>query len=120
MRSVKLAKDALLQIVRENKEKHVSDFTEAVADYKRAVASLCQKNHELAQTGELSKLEQIRAMPMLPVSYEDNYSRAIRMLELSVDDVIELEDQIFNQLVLDEWSWKRGFTASAALYKTML
>lgn len=120
MRTVKLDKNELLKIVRENKEKHVSAFNEAVADYKVAVKKLCNENYDLAHTGELSQLEKIRPMPTLPVSYEDNYSRAIRMLELSVDSVIELEDQIFNQLVLDEWSWKRGFSASAALYKTMV
>lgn len=120
MRTVKLDKNELLAIVRENKEKHVATFNEAVTDYKVAVEKLCKKNYELSQTGDLSQIEQIRPMPSLPVSYEDNYSRAIRMLELSVDSVIELEDQIFNQLVLDEWSWKRGFSASAALYKTMI
>ena len=41
------------------------------------------------------------------------------MLELSVEDTIELEDDIFNQLVLDEWTWKHQFVASASLYKSL-
>ena len=49
----------------------------------------------------------------------DNYTRAIRMLELSVEDVIEIEEHIFNQLVLDEWGWKQQFTAMSALYKSV-
>ena len=40
------------------------------------------------------------------------------MLELSVEDIIEVEEDVFNQLVLDEWQWKRSFTASAMSYKT--
>jgi hypothetical protein len=41
------------------------------------------------------------------------------MLELSVEDTIELEEDVFNQLVLDEWTWKNAFVASNSLYKTL-
>jgi hypothetical protein len=41
------------------------------------------------------------------------------MLELSVEEEIELEEAIFNQLVMDEWVWKAQFNASNAMYKTM-
>jgi hypothetical protein len=58
-------------------------------------------------------------MPPAPVNYADNYSRAIRMLELSVEDTIDVEEHIFNQLVLDEWGWKQQFVAQSAMYKTL-
>jgi hypothetical protein len=41
------------------------------------------------------------------------------MLELSVEKEIEVEEDVFNQLVLDEWHWKNQFIASASLYKTL-
>ena len=119
MRSVKINKEELLKIVRENKEKHIKDFQEAVTDYKAAAIKLAAAHVELAATGELDKIAKIKAMPGQPVSYEDSYTRAIRMLELSVDDVIELEEDIFNQLVLDEWTWKHQFAVSSALYKSI-
>jgi len=53
-------------------------------------------------------------------SHEASYKRAIRMLELSVEDIIEVEEDIFNQLVLDEWSWKNQFVNLTLLYKTGL
>jgi hypothetical protein len=40
-------------------------------------------------------------------------------LELSVEDTIEVEEDVFNQLVLDEWAWKNAFVASGALYKSI-
>ena len=43
----------------------------------------------------------IKAHPSAPNSYEDSYKRAIRMLELSIDEVIEIEEDVFNQLVLE-------------------
>ena len=119
MRSVKVNKSELQKILADNKKKHVKEYEEAVKDYKKAALKVAKDHVELAKSGELDKIAKIRSMPSGPVSYEDSYNRAIRMMELSVEDVIELEEQIFNQLVLDEWAWKNAFTASAALYKTI-
>lgn len=119
MNSVKIDRKQLLGIVNENQKKHVAEYLEAVEDYKTAALKLVQQNVKLAKTGDLEKISKIRAMPQKPTSYEDNYTRAIRMLELSVEDVIEVEEHIFNQLVLDEWGWKQQFTAASALYKSL-
>jgi hypothetical protein len=119
MHSVKVNRVELLEIVRTNKEKHVRDFNESVEDYKKAAINVAQKNLELAQSGDLDQIAKIKGMPQKPTSYEKEYDRAIRMLELSVEEVIDVEQDVFNQLVLDEWSWKNAFTASASLYKTM-
>jgi len=119
MRSVKVNKKELMTILADNKKKHVKEFEEAVKDYKKAALKVAKEHVELAKTGELDKIAKIRSMPNGPISYEDSYNRAIRMMELSVDEVIELEEQIFNQLVLDEWMWKQAFVASASLYKTI-
>ena len=119
MRSVKVEKAELLDIVRKNQKKHVKDFEESVKDYKKAAIKVAKEHVDLAKSGDLEQIAKIRAMPAKPTSYEKEYDRAIRMLELSVDDTIELEDEIFNQLVLDEWSWKHAFVASGALYKSI-
>ena len=119
MRSVKVDRTELLDIVRKNKVKHVKEFEESVKDYKKAAVKVAKEHVELAKTGELDQIAKIRAMPQKPASYEKDYDRAIRMLELSVEDTIELEEDIFNQLVLDEWHWKNAFVASNSLYKTL-
>lgn len=119
MRSVKVNKVELMKILQDNKKKHIKEFDESVKDYKKAALKVAKEHVDLAKSGDLDKIAKIRAMPQRPASYEDSYNRAIRMMELSVDDVIELEEQIFNQLVLDEWMWKQAFVASGALYKTI-
>ena len=119
MRNVNLNKLELLDILRSNKEKHIAEFKESVQDYTKAALKIAESNLLLAQSGDVEQIAKIRSLPTKPTSYEDSYTRAIRMLELSVDDVIELEEHIFNQLVLDEWSWKMNFTASGALYKSI-
>jgi predicted nucleic acid-binding OB-fold protein len=117
MNAIKMNRLELLEIVKANKEKHVTEFVESVEDYKNLVLKIAQANVKLAKTADLEQFKSIKAMPSTPVSYEDSYRRAIRMLELSVDEIIEVEEDVFNQLVLDEWSWKRSFTASTMSYK---
>ncbi len=118
MRDVKINKEELLNIVRANKEKHIKEFAEAVEDFKKAALNIAENNLKLAQTADTEQIAKFKALPSKPVSYEDSYTRAIRMLELSVDSVIEIEEQIFNQLVLDEWQWKQNFAVTSALYKS--
>lgn len=120
MRSVKMKRDELLEIVRENKIKHISEYEEAVNDYKALAIKITKENVKIANTGDLDKIKDIKSVPSAPRSYETDYNRAARMLELSVEDVIELEDDVFNQLVLDEWSWKQSFSFSNTSYKLAL
>jgi len=119
MNAVKINRLELLTIVRENKEKHIAAFVESVEDYKKAAVKIAEANLALAQSGDLDKIAKVQGQPGKPTSYESAYTRAIRMLELSVDEVIEVEEDVFNQLVLDEWAWKHNFTATGALYKSI-
>jgi fibronectin type 3 domain-containing protein len=119
MQSVKMNRLELLKIVKENAVKHVQDYDEAVQDYKTAVVKLAKTNLKLANSGELEEIRRIKNLPQAPANYADNYTRAIRMLELSVENTIDVEEHIFNQLVLDEWGWKQAFVAQSALYKSL-
>jgi hypothetical protein len=117
MNSVNMNREELLKIVRENAISHQKQYEEAVADYTALVLKVAQHNLKVAKTGSTDEFKNLKAMPSAPTTYKDSYNRAIRMLELSVDDVIQLEEHIFNQLVLDEWDWKRGFVSSTMSYK---
>jgi hypothetical protein len=118
MNSVKMNRYELLTIVKQNATKHVADYDEAVADYKVGVLKVAKANLKIANTSDLEKFT-FHKMPPAPVNYADNYNRAIRMLELSVEEIIEVEEHIFNQLVLDEWGWKQQFVAQSSLYKSL-
>lgn len=120
MNSVKINKKELLSIVRENLDKHVKEYNESVEDFKALAIKVASANLKLAKSGDLATIAKMESAPRAPQSYEQNYHRAIRMLELSVDEVIELEEDVFNQLVLDEWTWKHSFVATSAMYKAAL
>lgn len=115
MRNVKIEREKLLAIVTENKAKHITEYTEAVIDYKLAVTKVCTFN---ISEIEASRIDKLKEVPNQPTSYENSYVRAIRMLELSADSIIEVDELTFNQLVLDEWQWKNSFTTSNSFYKS--
>lgn len=117
MRSVKLNKAELLGIVRENKSKHILAYKEAVDDYINAARAIVNYNVDKINEGTVESISKCKPIPTAPVSYEDEYSRAIRMLELSVEAEIDLDADVFNQLVLDEWAWKNSFSIMAQNYK---
>lgn len=51
-----------------------------------------------------------------PEDHSEEYSRAIRSIELNVYDKIALTEQEFNQYVLNDWSWKNSFISSSDNY----
>jgi hypothetical protein len=120
MHAIKMKRLELLEIVRANKLKHIASYDEAVIDYKQLVLQTATANLKLAKTQDLESFSKIRSSPMAPTSYEDSYQRAIRMLKLSVEEIIDVDEDIFNQLVLDEWTWKRNFMATTMAYKASL
>ena len=119
MNAVNINRLELLDIVKKNRELHIAEFQEAIVGYKEKVVEVAKNNLRLAKTGDLAKIAAgTRSLPTAPISYENEYTKAIRMLEMSVDEIISVEEDVFNQIVLDEWSWKRSFMAATAMYKS--
>ena len=118
MKSVRINTNELFQIVEDNKVKHAREYIEAVKDYKDAVLTIAANNFEIAETQDTDEFKKLKRFPNPPTSYEHEYDRALKMLDLSVDDITELDSNVFNQLVLDEWGWKDSFTALNASYKS--
>jgi len=118
MKIVRINRTELLTTLRSNMITHVAEYNEAVSDYVKAALKITRANLTLAETGDVAKIAEMQTMPSPPSSYATVYMKAIRMLEMSVDAVIELDDATFSQLVLDDWSWKKSFSAMGALYKS--
>jgi hypothetical protein len=101
----------LLDALKTNLTKHQKAYAQAVIDYRTALqidltAALVQANDPKA------RLDKIKVDFSHPQSYASQYQNVIDMLELSVDEVINLDSPAFRAYVKDEWSWKAGFDAS--------
>lgn len=125
MNEVNLKRIELLDIVRQNRLKHIEKYKQAKLDYEEEVLSVAYENINIAKLirkdliggKKVSQVKKFLSYPALPSSYEDHYNKAIRMLELSCDETISLESNLFNQLVLDEWAWKNQFETMTTSFR---
>ena len=128
--SVNMEKSKLLDILKTNRTKHITEFDKAIVCWRQALLDTFKQNNKAMQTNirlaskalnegtnmAPSQVVQAKSVPVMPVSYEAYYDKAIRMIELSADDVLTIEAAVFNQLVLDEWEWSNSFIAVTSSY----
>lgn len=115
MEQVKVKKGNLLKILVENRKKHQADFEKANEDYQVALVGILTDKLRDAKAGKpVGHAISLQA----PTNQIKDYDRAIRMLQLTTDKVIKLQEQEFSELVQDEWQWKNQFYASNNMLRT--
>lgn len=101
METVKVSKEELLTKLRENREKHIQLFDDAMEGY------YVEAKKKL--NSAINKLDKKDKKPIqsiyfdVPKSHEKEYNKVIKMLEMSVSDEITLKQHEFDMYVLDEW-----------------
>lgn len=107
MENIKVKKEELVTILRDNRAKHRSEFEKALKNYRTSVIGILEDKLKDARDNKRVKhrieLEQ-------PMDQTKDYDRALKMLEMSVDGVVELSEVNFAQYVQDDWSWKQQFS----------
>ena len=96
-----------------NKTTHTELYTKAFAKFSDYAIEALQAALLEAKTGRGIKLH--FDLPV-PHDHTAEYDRAIKMVEMSVDENLELTEQEFAMLVMDDWGWKQQFTASNSRY----
>lgn len=117
MKSVRVKRNEVLDKVRANLSEHEQIYKEAVIGYKAAVKDITARLAALAARDEeiLETLRELNALKT-PSLHKTEYIRAIKMLEMSADEVIELQEHEFAQLVMDDWQWQRSWLGGASAY----
>ena len=115
MNGVKIKKYELLEALRENLEAHKDDVAEALELRREEMLSYFEEQIvKLNRDNEYQPKEVIK----FPVP-EDNskeYEKVIRMVEMTQDDVIELDEDQFDKLVMDNWNFKQALLETSAFY----
>ena len=116
--TVKIKKQELLDVVKSNRDEHKEIVAEALQKYRELAVAELDKMLADAKAGK-----RIRRTVSLtePMDQTPEYNKAIRQIEMSAEDVIELDDNEFSEYVLNEWRWQkqflhsnRGYSAKAA------
>lgn len=117
MESVNISREALLDKLRKNREAHNAIAVEAAAGYRKmAIRELAaMKRQAMAGKQFPSCLTLVE-----PADHTKEYDRAIKMLEMSIDENIRLPEADFQCFVMDEWRWKVNFETSNMTYSKSL
>ncbi len=122
-REVKVKRDELLAVLRENRERHVREYKAACIGYREvALRRLDESFHQAREAvsrlkdGQTVSVMGFRISLSVPENYEKAYDQIIRMMEMSVDTEIVLTASQFACFVMDDWEGKEEWAASIAQY----
>jgi hypothetical protein len=113
METIKVRRETLLGKLTSNRERHIADYTAAMLGYQKAALLELDRGRR--------KLEEDPAYRVLltelpPQNHAEDYGRAIRMLEWSVDELVPISHDDFARYVDDDWDWRASWTMNNAKY----
>ena len=113
-RTVNVKRADLLEKLRANKETFIEEYKEALSDFNAKVIRELQQNLKKAKKGQLKEVR-INLVP--PTDHTDDYQEVIDMMEVSVDEVINLDSESFKAYYKNEWNWTSHFKTLNSSYK---
>ena len=115
---IKVAKANLIDVLRKNRRKHGQQYWEAELGYRGAVRNELIRLLLIAEN-EKQKVQAHLTLPdSPPVLHDDDYARAIAMVEMSSDKDISLDETDFEQFVENKWHWSSSFSSSCSSYSS--
>lgn len=115
--TVNVNRVALIDALRKGLELHRAQFIEADKDYKAAVLAFQAEAQARTGRGDFSDF---RMNLHAPENKSQDYVDVIEMMEVSVDEVVQIDKDAFKAFYKNEWPWSAGFLAASAGYKTAL
>jgi|WetSurMetagenome_2_1015567.scaffolds.fasta_scaffold45751_3 hypothetical protein len=112
-----IKKEKLLEILKENKKNHRAIFEKAVEGFRKQSIEALEKKIEKIKKG---KLENIMVNFPVPEDHTIDYDRVIRMVELTEEQELKLDEDESAMYIMDDWAWKRQWTASNSMYTQMV
>lgn len=109
----RVSKTELLDVLQKNRESHRTIFLEAQEGYRQKVITSLDEMLAEARGG---KRRSYRLYLSEPEDHTKDYDTVIRMITMSQDETIELDDTAFTQFVMDDWQWKRQFLHANSVY----
>jgi hypothetical protein len=116
MNTVKVDKAELIKLVKANRDGHRKIFEEALAGYKKQAMKQLDAYIERIDRGDVIA---VAFYVPVPEDHTDDYDRVLTMLDMSVDDTIEIDQNAFASYVMDDWQWKKQFLTTNSSYSKL-
>lgn len=114
LKIIKVKREELITKIKENREKHILDFTKAQKGFKIDCEVKLKAALKAVRKGEIPEDIDFEE----PTSHEDDYDAVIDMLEMSVDDELEITYEQFQRYARDKWNWSTKFNQLATFYNS--
>ena len=103
----------LTKIIKKNRDEHRKMFERAQEGYKEDFLKELEMMLEEARKGKRYR----RSVQLVePMDMTREYDRILKMLELTTETEIELNQNEFAQYVMDDWGWKQQVTSTNQQY----
>lgn len=112
MNFVKVDRRSLIKKIKTNRDAHRELFIKAQDGFRARVIEELDLMLAEARAGSRIRTS-VKLVP--PEDHTNEYDRALEMLEMSVEDVVEIDVNSFVQYVRNEWAW---FARAASLNST--
>lgn len=119
MKPARIPWEQLRDIVDANRIKHFEAFMTATEGWMRETKAALEEQVLFFDDAISGMTEGVPDQPKFdpkPVSHIADYERLLKMIDLTDESHIELDEREFDQYVNDEWHWKREFVLSNSKY----
>lgn len=117
MEKVRVQKEKLIKIIRFNRNRHEVAYKTAFENFKKEFKENLQKKLEEVDGYQIGQNIYACVNMQVPCTYLKDYDRILKMLQLSIDEVIELTEKEVQYYVLDEWNWKGSWATTIVSYQ---
>jgi hypothetical protein len=113
MEKVTVRKEALVEKLRENRELHLAQFKEAAQGYQQAMVKELRQEIDAVESYPTHR---VRITHFPPEDHTSDYDRALRMLDMAIDETFIVTLAEFARYIDDDWEWKQIWNASTMKY----
>jgi hypothetical protein len=113
MNTVKVKRTEILSRIKTNREAHRELFLKAQDGYRQDMIEELDRMLQEARDGK--KIRRTIAL-VEPQDHTADYDRVIDMLEMSQDEILEIEAHEFDMYVRDNWSWRAFANETNSMY----
>ena len=116
MEKIMVSKKQLLKTLKNNRTNHKRIFEDAMIGFRKAVVKELTTALKQAKNG--GKLI-LKVNLIHPISFEEDYNKAIGLLELCVSETVDIDEIDYRNYILDDWGWKSTFSSASSSYSSV-
>lgn len=113
---VTVSKTQLVEKLISNRDQHRTNFEKALDGWRKESILLLTDLADKIKHGRTPR--QINVLSQPPADMTKEYNKVLEMLKMHTGTEMELDNQQFQALVMDDWDWSESWKVSNAKYTT--